>query len=143
MLERVRRGLPEVLVVEADGRLSLPGGPAADEGSIPDWDQGNYIASLVNSLDAQLRFRPSWVSYVGDYEEANHLCRVYGYRLSPQAWGVAAPGAVWLGEEELAVRAGELAWGYEREAVRAWLHDPVVRGKAVTEAAGRADQYAC
>jgi hypothetical protein len=143
VLERVRRGRSEVLLLERDGRLLLPGAPAADEGSIPDWDRGNYVASLVDGLDAELRCHPPWMSYVGDYEEAAHLCRVYGYQLAPQAWGIAAEGAVWLGEDELAARRAELAFGYEREAVRAWLHDEVVRGKAVTEAAARTDQYAC
>jgi hypothetical protein len=143
VIERARKGRSEVLFLERDGRLGLPGGPAADEGSIPDWDQGNYVASLVNSLDEQVRCRPPWVSYVGDFEESDHLCRVYGYRLSPQAWGIADAGVVWLGEDELAGRAGELTFGYEAVAVAGWLHDEVVRGKAVTEAAARADQYAC
>ncbi|MFN0090832.1 MAG: phytanoyl-CoA dioxygenase family protein [Acidimicrobiales bacterium] len=147
LIERVRRGVSEFLVLEHDGRLVLPGGPAEKEGSIPDWDEGNYAASVMNALDAELRCRPPWVSYVGDYPEGasgpERLCRVYGYRLPAHAWGIGAKDAVWLPLEELRGRAGELAFGYEADAAAEWVRPDVVRGKAVSEAAARADQYAC
>lgn len=144
VVERVSGGTSKILFVEGeDGRLRLPGGGAEKEGSIPDWDEGNYVASLSNALDASLRFRPPWMTYVGDFPGEDGMVRTYAYRLAPQAWGVSAKGAVWLDEAELAARAGELCFGWEAEAVSAWLHAPVVRGKAVTEAQARTDQYAC
>lgn len=143
LIERERKGESQFLFVERDGKLSLPGGPAVKEGAIPDWDEGNYVWSAVTALEAQLKCRPPWMSYVGDYEEDATLCRVYAYRLPSHAWGVSAPEAVWLTLDELRNRAKELEFGYEAEAAAEWLRPGVVRGKAVTESQGRADQYAC
>jgi hypothetical protein len=143
LIARERKGESQFLFVERDGKLCLPGGPAVKEEAIPDWDEGNYVWSAVSALDTRLRCRPPWMSYVGDYEEGPDLCRVYGYHLPAHAWGVNAAGVVWLTLDEVQSRAGELEWGFEAEAVAEWLRPGVVRGKAVTEAQGRADQYAC
>jgi ectoine hydroxylase-related dioxygenase (phytanoyl-CoA dioxygenase family) len=143
VIERVRDKQSQFLFLEDDGRLSLPGGPAEGERSIPDWDDGNFICSLVNALDARLQCRPPWMSWIGDYDEGEHRCRVYGYRLPTHAWGIHAGGTTWLSAEEAAERAADLVDGYEADAVRAWLAEGLVRGKGVTQALGRADQYAC
>ncbi|MPY95162.1 MAG: hypothetical protein GEV08_19540 [Acidimicrobiia bacterium] len=144
VIERVRHDRHEVLFLEGDGALTLPGGPAEEERSIPDWDDGNYIASLVSALDERYKVRPPWMSWVGDYDEGDHQrCRVYGYRVPVHAWGVQGEGVAWLTPEEAADRADELAEGFEASAASAWVHDPVVRGKGVTQSLGRADQYAC
>jgi hypothetical protein len=149
VLERVRKGRAEVLFLEEDGRLSLPGGPAEEERCIPDWDDGNHIASLGAALVDRLRLQPPWMSWVGDYDEGDdHRCRVYGYRIPGHAVGVGAlggdpEGVVWLTAAEAADRADELAEGFEADAVAAWQDPRLVRGKGVTQALGRADQYAC
>lgn len=151
VIERVRQGQHEFLFLDgghegAPGNLSLPGGEAVEERCIPDWDDGNVIGSLGDALVATLRMRPPWMSWVGDYDEGgDHRCRVYAYRLPAHAWGLSGvgPGTVWLTADEAAARVGELAAGFEAAAVAAWEHDPVVRGKGVTQALGRADQYAC
>ena len=143
VIERVKNGQSQFLFFEADGRLSLPGGPAVGERSIPDWDDGNFINSLVEALDEQLKTRPPWMSWVGDWDEADHRCRVYAYRLPSHAWGIQTEGTTWLSADEAEARRADLAEGYEAEAAQAWLTEGIVRGKGVTQALGRADQYAC
>jgi hypothetical protein len=143
LIERLRSGESQFLFLEEPDGLSLPGGPAVGERSIPDWDDGNYIAALVEVLDDRLKTRPPWMSWVGDYDEDDHRCRVYGYRVPAHAWGIHAPGAVWLSGAEVGARAAELRQGYAPDAVAEWLSEDVVRGKGVTQALGRADQYAC
>lgn len=143
LIARARRDTTQFLFMEDGGRLSLPGGPVRKEGSIPDWDEGNYLAALFDALDAQLRTRPMWGSYVGDYPEGEGMCRTYAYHLPDHAWGIHAKGTVWLTLEEARERAGDLALGWEADACAEWLRPGMTRGKGVTEAAGRADQYAC
>lgn len=142
LIERVRSdGGTQYLFLEADGKLRLPSGPAVKEGSIPDWDEGNYIASCQDALAQQVKTRPVWMSYVGDYEETANMTRVYGYRLPAHAWGIHAKGVVWLSPAEIEARSADLAWGFEGEAVAEWQRAGMVRGKGVSEATGRADQY--
>jgi ectoine hydroxylase-related dioxygenase (phytanoyl-CoA dioxygenase family) len=144
LIERARGDKTQFLFVEEDGKLSLPGGPALREESIPDWDDGNYMASLADALDERLKTRPTWTSYVGDYAEGgDHMCRVYAYRLPDHAWGIHAKGTVWLGLDQVEERAGDLVNGWELDACIEWQRPGMTRGKAVTQATGRADQYAC
>lgn len=129
----------EVLMMPAENkRLVLPGGAASVEQAIPDWDHGNVIASLQASLREQLRIELPWVSYVGDFEEDNHLCRVYGYTLTGLGFPVAYAGE-WRSCDELDALEG--AFGYEAAAVRGWLDPAPVRGKGLTQAQSRVDQY--
>lgn len=143
LLERVRPDGNEVLFLERDGVLHLPTGPAVKEGSIPDWDEGNFIGGLSDALASTVKTRPAWMSYVGDYADGGELSRVYAYRIPPHAWGVHTKGAVWLTAAALAERRGELAQPWAADAVAEWQRDDLIRGKAVSEATGRADQYSC
>ena len=143
LIERVRSGMSQFLFLEQDSKLSLPGGAATKEGSIPDWDEGNYVGSLETALEERLRSRLPWASYIGDYEEGDGLCRTYAYRLPEHAWGIHAHGATWLDCDQIAARASDLTEPWAPDAAREWLRTDLVRGKAVSEAAGRADQYAC
>ncbi|MEM8924062.1 MAG: phytanoyl-CoA dioxygenase family protein [Actinomycetota bacterium] len=140
------KGEPGFLLADGDGdgrgRLSLPGGPTWTEEAIPDWDDGNYIAALQASLREELRIETPWVSYIGDYDEGDHLCRVYGYTLTglgfPRPW----TGHRWLTRDQLASSIEDLAFGWELDAVDRWLDPGVIRGKGVTQAQARVNQYA-
>ncbi len=129
----------EVLVTE-NGRYGLPGGDTWDERAIPDWDLGNYIAPLKQQLVQDIGIEPPWLSYVGDYEEEDHLCRVYGYTLPGRGFPVAYTGARWVSIEDLT--AERTAFGYEATALADWLDPKPVRGKGLTQAQSRIDQYA-
>jgi hypothetical protein len=142
VLMREGRSEPEMLCLAAeDGQLRLPGGPTFVERAIPDWDRGNVIASLQAALRDELRIETPWVSYLGDFDEADHLCRVYGYTLSGHGFPVPYPGR-WLGHSQLIADQDQLAFGYELEALDRWLDPTVVRGKGLTQAQSRVDQYA-
>ncbi len=130
---------PEVLMTEDQG-LTLPGCATWDERAIPDWDLGNYIAPLKAHLVQEIGIEPPWVSYVGYFEEADHLCRVYGYDLTGRGFPVPYRGAEWVPVAELAGRS--LRFGYEDQAVADWLDPTPVRGKGLTQAQSRVDQYA-
>lgn len=142
LIERSRPAGPQYLFVERDGRLSLPMGPAIKEGSIPDWDEGNHLAGLVDALATSLRTRPTWMTYVGDHADGAHMVRTYAYHLPAHAWGIHGRGVVWVDTAELHARATDLEQPWALDAVAEWQRDDLVRGKAVTEATGRADQYA-
>ena len=142
VLLRERKGTPEVLLLRDDDRKwHLPGGPTWVEGAIPDWDIGNYIASLQTSLRDTLKIETPWVSYVGDYDEGDHLCRVYGYTLNGQGFPVPYREGEWVPTDELESRQDDLAFGYERDAADGWLDPTPVRGKGITQAQARVDQY--
>ena len=131
---------PEVLLVsDDDQRWSLPGGATYVEQAIPDWDEGNVIASLQSHVREQVRIEMPWVSYVGDFDEGDHLCRVYGYTLNGQGFPVAYEGR-WFSLD--ALDGVQCAFGYEADAVKTWLDPSPIRGKGVTQAQGRVDQYA-
>lgn len=140
VLVRQHEGAAQVLMLPHDEqRWALPGGATYVEQAIPDWDEGNVIASLQSNLREQVRIEPPWVSYVGDFDEENHLCRVYGYSLNDMGFPVKYEGR-WFAVEEL--DPANCAFGYEAAAVRAWLDPVPVRGKAITQAQSRVDQYA-
>jgi len=132
----------EVLLLKDDqARWKLPGGETYTERAIPDWDEGNMIAPLQHHLREQLGIETPWVSYLDDYPENGHLCRVYGYTLNGLGFPVRYPGE-WHPIAELGAIKKDLAHGYELEAVDAWLDPQPIRGKGLSQARSRADQYA-
>ena len=140
-LERAGEEGPEFfLVQEEPGQWSLPGGKTFVERAIPDWDKGNVIASLQKQLRETLRIETPWVSYVGDFEEGEHLCRVYGYALNGLGFPVPYREGEWLDATKL--QSAQLRFGYERRAVDAWLDPVPIRGKGLSQAQSRVDQYA-
>ncbi len=132
------RGEPELYLSATDaGRWQLPGGPAWDERAIPDWDLGNMIAPLQQHLREQVQIETPWLSYIGDYEEGEGLCRVYGYTLNDNGFPVAYPGE-WVKLDAV----GNLEHGWERDAAERWLDPGIVRGKGLSQAQSRIDQFA-
>jgi hypothetical protein len=136
------RGPETVLSRDPRGKWCLPGGPTWIERAIPDWDTGNVIASLQSHLREQLRIETPWVSYVGDFEEGDDLCRVYGYALNGLGFPMPFPEGEWFTRERLENQRADLAFGYEPEAFAGWLDPEPIRGKGLTQAQSRIDQYA-
>ncbi len=137
VLVRYRNG-PELYLCETGaGRWQLPGGPAWDERAIPDWDLGNMIAPLQQHLREQVLIETPWLSYIGDYEEDGGLCRVYGYTLNDNGFPVAYPGE-WVQLDAV----DNLQHGWERDAAERWLDPAIVRGKGLSQAQSRIDQFA-
>lgn len=135
-------GEHELLVVDEGGRWRLPGGPTFVEQAIPDWDGGNVIAALREALRSQIRIEPPWVSYLGDHPEGDGLCRVYGYTLNGLGFPVDYDGCRWLTRTQLESSPDEIGSGYELATLDAWLDPSIVRGKGLTQAQSRVDQYA-
>jgi ectoine hydroxylase-related dioxygenase (phytanoyl-CoA dioxygenase family) len=149
LLVRRKDDEPQVFVVDADvgpdeaSGPRLPGGPTFVEQAIPDWDRGNMIAALQASLREQIRIETPWVSYLGDFDEGgDHLCRVYGYELTGLGFPVAYDQGRWLTRSQLESSGDEIGFGYELDALDRWLDPTIVRGKGLTQAQSRVNQYA-
>jgi len=141
VLERDHEGTPQVLLLKGDDdRWRLPGGPAEVERAIPDWDTGNVIAALQGHLRELLRIETPWASYVGDHDEGDHLCRVYAYTLTGHGFPVPYDGE-WFDAEQVR-SSDDLGHGYEAQAFDSWLDPHPLRGKGLTQAQCRVDQYA-
>lgn len=130
-----------LLMVGDDGKLRLPGGPVFVEQAIADWDRGNYIASLQAAIRDRLRVETPWVSYVGDYAEPTGLCRLYAYDLTGLGFPVSYDGR-WLNRQQVESARSDLAFGYEPDAWDLWCDPSIVRGKGLTQAQCRVNQYA-
>lgn len=126
----------EVLFVESEnGSWVLPGGTAQREKKVAGSDDDNVIEQLYGCLQEQLGIELPWVSYVGDFAEngyATGLCRVYAF---PETSGLEirelnGRESAWLNEAEISTmaRKGQLELGFELDAVRKWLHEPLLRG---------------
>ncbi len=142
VLMRERDDVEILLVTDDNGRLQLPGGSTFIEQAIPDWDTGNVIASLQEALRTTLRIETPWVSYIGDFDEGDVLSRVYAYTLPGFGFPVPYEGARWLTRDQLVSSQEDLAFGYEVEALDRWLDPSIVRGKGLTQAQSRVNQYA-
>ena len=128
-------------MISKDGDfLFLPGGPTWDEQAIPDWDLGNYIDACIAGVRDSVRIEPPWVSYVGDYEEEDHLCRVYAYPMNENGFPVPYHEGEWL--DEGAIGHKNLKFGYEHGVVDDWLDPTMIRGKGISQAKARIDQFA-
>ncbi|MDG2111167.1 MAG: hypothetical protein P8N02_00975, partial [Actinomycetota bacterium] len=140
LLTRERGDRQQVLLQDADGGLQLPGGPTFLEQAIPDWDHGNYIAAAQAALREGLRVETPWLSYVGDYSEGSALARVYGYSLTGRGFPVGYDGE-WVDVDQLDCRRDELLHDYIPSAVDTWSDPSITRGKGLTQAQSRIDQY--
>ena len=129
----------EVFFIETTNGLHLPGGLAKDERAIPDWDLGNHIAPCQQHLREQVLIEVPWLSYIGDYPEGDGLCRVYGYTFNDNGFPVAYNG-VWLAKS--AISKELLSEGWEQDALERWLDPRYIRGKGLSQAASRVDQFA-
>ena len=125
----------KVLFLELDdGLWSLPGGAAQTEKKVPGSDDDNVIEQLYACLREQLGIELPWVSYVGDFPGGGEsdLCRVYAYpELAGHVWsGTSDRKVSWFGEAEIARMSekGKFQSGFEPQALRQWLHEPLLRG---------------
>lgn len=141
LLTRERSGSRQVFLRQGDAGWELPGGPTFVEQAIPDWDHGNYIAAAQAALRDQVYVETPWLSYVGDHQEDDALARVYAYTLTGRGFPVGYDGE-WLSAEQLESRRDDLAYDYVGQAFDAWFDDDIVRGKGLTQAQSRIDQYA-
>ena len=143
LLERQNGNGSQYLFVKNSnsGRFELPGGATWVEQAIPDWDHGNYIAALHGHIREQVRVEAPWVSYIGDFDEGDGVCRVYGYPLNSNGFPVAyEPQGQWLTLAD--VREANSPFGYEVDVVERWQQPGIVRGKGLTQAQSRIDQFA-
>ncbi len=117
-----------------NGLMSLPGGSAQTKKKISGSNDDNVIEHLYASLKEQLGIEFPWVSYVGDFADNGNgdLCRVYAYPelAESQIENLNGKDVAWLGEAEISseARNGKLELGFELDAVRRWLHEPLLRG---------------
>lgn len=118
---------------------ALPGGPTFHERAIPDWDLGNYIAAAHAAMRKQVKVETPWLTYVGDYDEGDALARLYAFELNDNGFPARYSGE-WLTLDEIRDRA--TPFGYEASAIETWTDPAIVRGKGVSQAQARVDQYA-
>ena len=117
----------------------LPGGATFHERAIPDWDLGNYIAAAHAGMRAEVKLETPWLTYVGDYDEGESLARLYAFELNANGFPVRYSGE-WLTRDEVLDRG--LGFGYEADAIATWLDPAIIRGKGISQAQARSDQYA-
>lgn len=132
----------EFLFLPENDRWTLPGGVAAPEQAMPEWDIGNYIASAQAHLREQIRIETPWMTYVGDYDEGDHLCRVYAYPLNDNGYSASYAPAKWIPQSRLASGDVRFAHDYALRVIADWLDPSMVRGKGLSQAASRIDQFA-
>ena len=138
-LVRYREGEAELYLQPTPDGLQLPGGSIWTERAIADWDLGNMIAPLQQHLRDQVLIETPWLSYIGDFEEGGGLCRVYGYTLNDHGFPVAYPGT-WLKLTDLPQQ--QLANPWALDAANQWLDPNIIRGKGLSQAQSRIDQFA-
>ena len=123
-----------------DGKL--PGGATFHERAIPDWDLGNYIASAHAGMREQVKVETPWLTYLRDYDEGPSVARVYAFELNHQGFPARYTGD-WLTRNEVCDRVADgQGFGYEVSAIDTWLDPSMVRGKGISQAQARSDQYA-
>ena len=130
------------LGITLDDAWVLPGGVAAPERAMPEWDIGNYIASAQAHLRERVRIEMPWMTYVGDYDEGDHLCRVYAYPLNDNGYPASYAPAEWIPQSRLESGDVRFAHDYALRAIADWLDPSMVRGKGLSQAASRIDQFA-
>ena len=97
------------------------------------------IAPCQHHLREQLKIETPWLSYVGDYEEGEGLCRLYAYTLNDHGFPVAFAGE-WVATDAIDERNVAHAW--VADAIERWLDPTIIRGKGLSQAQSRIDQFA-
>jgi hypothetical protein len=143
VLMRQRPDGPEILCLPADASGAqtwiLPGGDASEDTAMADWDHGNVIGALQQHLRTQIGGETPWLSYIGDFKEPEGVSRVYGYTVAQGR--LAGPNVgQWL--PVAALQAADFSFGWEPDAVAAWLDPTIVRGKGLSQTQARVDQFA-
>lgn len=142
VLDRVSEGEVQVLLCGSrDKGWTLPGGwvgedrnRALEAGLDGAWDVGNLIGALGELCREQTGIGLPWMSYVGDYQEENYLCRVYGGTLHRDSQNPMLPtGACWFSVADLAQVNSSCT--YLQVAIDLWLddHTGILRGKGKSE----------
>lgn len=117
----------------------LPVGSTFHEQAIPDWDLGNFIASAHSTAREILKVETPWLTYVQDMDDGDTLSRVYAYELNELGFPVPYAGD-WLTRGEIEDRHNGRS--ETLDAIELWLDPKIVRGKGVSQAQARIDQYA-
>ncbi len=106
----------------------LPGGEGWEEEKGVGWDVGARIGSLQEITQTQLGLEVPWMSYIEDVEEAEGICRVYGFSHENLDTDVLANGGCeWFTKSELKQRLGES--DAICHAVDTWQRSDIIRGK--------------
>ena len=121
------------------GQWALLGGDGWEEDVISGWDDGNRIASVDAHVCRQLGRSIPWMTYVGDYEEGDGLCRVYGYPAESDELDGARVPMKWFNIDALPPTC---AHQFIPEVVRAWADTSIIRGRGLTQARSKVGQYA-
>ena len=113
---------------DESNRWELPGGAGWEEEEGVGWDVGARIASLQDLTQTQLGLDVPWMSYIEDVEEADGVCRVYGYVDESLASKPLTNGRYdWVTKD----RVGQMLGGdnYISHAIHTWHRDDIIRGK--------------
>ena len=109
-------------------RWELPGGEGWEEEEGVGWDIGARIASLQDLTETQLGLEIPWMSYIEDVEEANGICRVYGYSdASLESRALANGHYDWFTKDGVGQMLGDS--DYIRHAIHTWDREDIIRGK--------------
>ena len=123
-------GESKYLLVHNDenGRWGLPGGEGWEEEEGVGWDIGARIASLQDLTQTQLGLDVPWMSYIEDVEEADGICRVYGYSDASLVSKSIANGRYdWVTKDRVGQMLGDS--DYISHAIHTWHRDDIIRGK--------------
>ena len=109
-------------------RWELPGGEGWEEEEGVGWDIGARIASLQDLTKTQLGLEIPWTSYIEDVEEADGICRVYGYSdASLESKALANGHYDWFTKDGVGQMLGDS--DYIRHAIHTWHREDIIRGK--------------
>lgn len=117
----------------------LPTGSTFHEKAIPDWDLGNFIAAAHKTAREILKVETPWLTYVQDIDEEQSRSRIYAYELNERGFPVPYRGE-WLSRDEIQDRHNGDSTTVK--AIDTWLDPNSIRGKGISQAQARIDQYA-
>ena len=131
----------KILLAADDGDWLLPGAPTTIDDPGAQSVTAKLISQLTAALEDELGCEIPWMVYIGDYERQNGVQRVFAHLDDPGRCAADIPGFRWSSNGEISklVRDGALA-SEDADAIRAWLHQPYLRG--VGESAERAKRVA-